>query len=138
MTAARRTPRAAGWIVGRFVGSGHFNISPKPALEVAAGMARGPERAAGRADRGRRVMRRRFRAAPTGTSVTRIRRMERNAWTGGGRCNHAAEPAKYAMGKKAGGRVARPASDRRRIRGIAVTTRIRRAAGAWWHSLRNG
>ncbi|WP_174903968.1 hypothetical protein [Burkholderia pseudomultivorans] len=34
-TAACGTPRAAGWIIGRFVGSGHFNISPKAALEVA-------------------------------------------------------------------------------------------------------
>lgn len=47
MTAARRTPRAAGWIVGRFVGSGHFNISPEHALEVAPGTAHGPERAIG-------------------------------------------------------------------------------------------
>ncbi|WP_175861979.1 hypothetical protein [Burkholderia cepacia] len=79
MTAARRTPRAAGWIVGRFVGSGHFNISPKPALEVAPGMVRGPERAAGRAGRGDRRISRRFQAATTGTPVERIRPTERDA-----------------------------------------------------------
>ena len=50
MTDTRGTPRAAGWIIGRFVGSGHFNISPKHALEVAPGGARPPQRAAGRTD----------------------------------------------------------------------------------------
>ncbi|MEY1591554.1 hypothetical protein AB3K92_22210 [Burkholderia sp. Bmkn7] len=79
MTAARRTPRAAGWIVGRFVGSGHFNISPKPALEVAPGSVHGPERAAGRAGRGDRRIFHRFRAAVTGTPVERIRPTERDA-----------------------------------------------------------
>ncbi|ABB10100.1 hypothetical protein Bcep18194_A6506 [Burkholderia lata] len=92
MTAARRTPRAAGWIVGRFVGSGHFNISPKHALEVAPGTVRGPERAAGRAGRGGRRICDRFHAEVTGAPVTRIRPMEDDARTGGGRCNRAAEP----------------------------------------------
>lgn len=90
MTAARRTPRAAGWIVGRFVGSGHFNISPEPALEVAAGTARGPERAVGRAGRGRPGRYRRFRTTPIGTPAGAIRRTERERRTDGDRCNLAA------------------------------------------------
>ncbi|KVE03279.1 hypothetical protein WI91_01280 [Burkholderia vietnamiensis] len=42
----------AGWIMGRFIGSGHFNISPTHALEVAhgrPGRPGRPQRAAARA-----------------------------------------------------------------------------------------
>ncbi|HDR9358570.1 TPA: hypothetical protein QDB44_004477 [Burkholderia vietnamiensis] len=39
----------AGWIMGRFIGSGHFNISPTHALEVADGRPGRPQRAAARA-----------------------------------------------------------------------------------------
>ncbi|WP_230942882.1 hypothetical protein [Burkholderia vietnamiensis] len=39
----------AGWIMGRFIGSGHFNISPTHALEVAHGRPGRPQRAAARA-----------------------------------------------------------------------------------------
>ncbi|KVE70731.1 hypothetical protein WJ07_02410 [Burkholderia vietnamiensis] len=39
----------AGWIMGRFIGSGHFNISPTHALEVAHGRPGHPQRAAARA-----------------------------------------------------------------------------------------
>ncbi|WP_155121899.1 hypothetical protein [Burkholderia ubonensis] len=41
--------RAAGRIVGRFVGSGHFNISPEHALGVAHGRPGRLQRAAARA-----------------------------------------------------------------------------------------
>lgn len=54
-------------------------------------MVRGPERAAGRAGRGDRRISRRFQAAATGTPVERIRPTERDARTGDGRCNRAAE-----------------------------------------------
>ncbi|WP_212139348.1 hypothetical protein, partial [Burkholderia territorii] len=68
MTAAREMPRAAGWIIGRFVGSGHFNISPEHALEVAPGGARGPWQAVWRAD-GR--ARGRPSSASTNAAITR-------------------------------------------------------------------
>lgn len=88
MTAARRTPRAAGWIIGRFVGSGHFNISPKHALEVAQGGARRPPLAAGRTDGDDR------RARPTavgtderGEHAQFVGRNANGARSGADRCN---------------------------------------------------
>ncbi|CAM2169971.1 conserved hypothetical protein [Burkholderia orbicola] len=109
MTAARRTPRAAGWIVGRFVGSGHFNISPEAALEVAAGTARGPERAIGRGGRGSPGPYPRFSTKPIGTAVTAIRRTECEWRTGGGGCNRTAESIGKRRGRRHRTRYIRPA-----------------------------
>jgi len=101
----------AGWIVGRFVGSGHFNISPEAALEVAAGTARGPERAIGRGGRGSPGPYHRFLTKPIGTPVSGIRRRKRERRTSGGRRNLAAGSIAKRRGRRHRTRYIRPAPE---------------------------